>query len=125
MKRMFSELWAPEDAGAGSGGDAGAGTGAGGAGGKGTQGADTGGANPGATGSDGKPVAQQAQRPAADVNAGWEAEKRAFIADLQKERRARQEVERQVTEHKNALEIERRRVGALTGITPKSEQEVN
>lgn len=56
-------------------------------------------------------------------NSGWEAKEKAFIADLQKERRARQEFERQATTHKTELEIERRRVQALTGVNPKNPQD--
>ena len=50
---------------------------------------------------------------------------RGMLADLQKERKARQDYERQATEHKTALEIERRRVQALSGVAPKSAEETD
>ncbi len=57
------------------------------------------------------------------ANSGWEAEKKAFIADLQKERRARQQYEQQATTHKTELELERQRIRALTGATPQSAEQ--
>ena len=66
------------------------------------------------------PVAQ-APVPA---NNGWEAEKKAFIADLQKERRARQEFERQSNTYKTQYETEQKRVRALSGVDPLNPAEV-
>lgn len=43
---------------------------------------------------------------------------KGFIADLQKERRARQTLETQIATHKAELDAERRRVQALAGVTP-------
>lgn len=60
------------------------------------------------------PVAQ-APVPA---NNGWEAEKKAFIADLQKERRARQASEQQSNTYKTQYETEQKRVRALSGVDP-------
>jgi FtsZ-binding cell division protein ZapB len=60
------------------------------------------------------PVAQ-APVPA---NNGWEAEKKAFIADLQKERKARQALETQSNTYKTQYETEQRRVRALSGVDP-------
>ena len=57
------------------------------------------------------------------ANNGWEAEKRAFIADLQKERKARQQYEQQANTHRTELELERKRVQALSGVTPRNAQE--
>lgn len=60
------------------------------------------------------PVAQ----PPVAANNGWEAEKKAFIADLQKERRARQALETQSNTYKTQYETEQRRVRALSGVDP-------
>jgi len=70
-----------------------------------------------------KPAATQPTAPAA-ANSGWETEKRAFIADLQKERKQRQEYERQVASITNERDQERRRVQALAGVNPQSGEEV-
>src|ERR1019366_518029 len=56
---------------------------------------------------------------------GWETEKRAFIADLQKERRQRQDYERQVATYQGELAAEKRRVQALAGVNPQSKDEVD
>ncbi len=53
----------------------------------------------------------------------WDAEKKAFIADLQKERRARQAVEQQANSYKTQYETEQRRVRALSGVEPQNPQE--
>jgi hypothetical protein len=59
------------------------------------------------------------------ANNGWETEKKAFIADLQKERKARQTYEAQVATHKAELTLERNRVLALSGVNPKSQDETD
>ena len=56
---------------------------------------------------------------------GWETEKRAFIADLQKERKQRQDYERQVATYQGELAAEKRRVQALAGVNPQSKDEVD
>lgn len=48
---------------------------------------------------------------------------RGILADLQKERKARQEFERQVQSFKQQLEQQTRRVQVLAGVNPKSEDE--
>lgn len=48
---------------------------------------------------------------------------RGILADLQKERRARQELERQLTTHQADLATERRRIQALVGANPKSAED--
>lgn len=55
---------------------------------------------------------------AVPANNGWEAEKKAFIADLQKERRARQALEQQSNTYKTQYETEQKRVRALSGVDP-------
>ncbi len=57
----------------------------------------------------------------AQANSGWEAEKRGFLADLKKERAARQASEAAVATHQAELAQERRRVQALAGVNPKSD----
>src|SRR5882672_7197667 len=52
-----------------------------------------------------------------------DAQQRGLIADLQKERQARQKLEQQFTALNANLEAERRRVQALAGVTPKSEED--
>ncbi len=66
------------------------------------------------------PTSTQVAVPA---NNGWEAEKRAFIADLQKERKAAQQYRTQAETHRTELDLERRRIQALTGVVPKSAQD--
>lgn len=53
-----------------------------------------------------------------------DAQQRGLIADLQKERQARQKLEQQFTALNANLEAERRRVQALAGVTPKTEEDV-
>src|ERR1035437_7320101 len=69
----------------------------------------------------------QTQRTgAADAQkSGWETEKRAFIADLQKERKQRQDFERQFATSQGELAAEKRRVAALAGVNPQSKDEVD
>lgn len=57
----------------------------------------------------------------------WEEDARTkgAIADLQKERKARQEHERRLAELETNLAEERRRVGALTGLTPPSKEQAD
>src|ERR1035437_5911839 len=74
-----------------------------------------------------KTTESQVQRTgAADAQkSGWETEKRAFIADLQKERKQRQDYERQVATYQGELAAEKRRVQALGGVSPQSKDEVD
>jgi hypothetical protein len=71
---------------------------------------------------DTKVAAPVAQVPV-PANNGWEAEKKAFIADLQKERKARQEYERQSNTYKTQYETEQKRVRALSGVDPLNPEE--
>ena len=71
---------------------------------------------------DPKPSPNPAPAPV-DNTSGWEKEKRAFIADIQKERKARQQAEQAIVTHRAELEAERRRVQALAGVTPRSPQD--
>jgi len=70
-----------------------------------------------------KPSALPTPAPAA-ADSGWESEKRAFIADLQKERKQRQAYEQQVAAITSERDQERRRVQALAGVNPQSGEEV-
>src|ERR1035437_6453377 len=74
-----------------------------------------------------KTTESQVQRTgAADAQkSGWETEKRAFIADLQKERKQRQDFERQFATSQGELAAEKRRVAALAGVNPQSQDEVD
>lgn len=47
-----------------------------------------------------------------------------LIADLQKERKARQELEKQVAAHTAELEARQRRIQVLAGVNPQSDEEV-
>lgn len=60
-----------------------------------------------------------------DPNTGkkWEDERKAFIADLQKERKARQEFERKFQTLEGSLEAERKRVKALAGLDVASDED--
>lgn len=64
-----------------------------------------------------------AQVPVPANNGFGEAEKKAFIADLQKERKARQEYERQANTYKTQYETEQKRVRALSGVDPLNPEE--
>src|SRR5882724_3578411 len=57
----------------------------------------------------------------------WEDDTRTEgqLADLQKERKARQDHERKLAEYETQLTEERRRVAALTGITKPSPEEAD
>lgn len=57
----------------------------------------------------------------------WEDDTRTKgqLADLQKERKARQDHERKIAEYETQLTEERRRVAALTGITKPSQEEAD
>lgn len=105
-------------------GDGGSGGGAGAAG-TGNAGASTGdGAKPAASGS-GTPDAG-AKPVAGGTPAGkFEDDPRfkGVIADLAKERKARQRYEADITATRAQLDAERRRVQALAGVTPRSEQD--
>lgn len=64
----------------------------------------------------------QVAAPGADRKAEDERN-RGILADLQKERRARQEIERQVSQFKNDLAAERRRVQVLAGVNPQTPEQ--
>lgn len=82
----------------------------------GTPGADNGGKPQ--LGADGKPVAKEpAAKPAEDPRI------RGMLADIAKERKARQSAERERDARHAELEQERRRVQALAGVNPKSKDE--
>lgn len=66
---------------------------------------------------------QSSQRPGADQNPGNDDRSRGLIADLQKERQARQRLEQQFHELQGHLDAERRRIQALAGVTPQSPEE--
>jgi hypothetical protein len=78
-----------------------------------------------------KPGSPSPEKPAVtqttattSVNSGWEAEKRGILADIQKERKARQQYEQQVTALTAERDQERRRVQALAGVNPQSADDV-
>lgn len=102
-------LDAPGDGGGGGGDDLG----------DGTPGADNGGKpQSGAKDGDGKPAEKKpAEKPAEDPRL------RGLLADIAKERKARQAVEKERDTHRAELEQERRRVQALAGVNPKSKDE--
>jgi hypothetical protein len=65
------------------------------------------------------------QTPAStQANRGDDSQQRGLIADLQKERQARQRLEQQFAQLQGNLDAERRRVQALAGVNPKSAEEV-
>ena len=81
----------------------------------------------------GAPVVADPVKPAPVVNTGPtpaqkggddDARYKGLIADLQKERKARQAAETAATTHRAEYEAERRRVAALAGIQPKSDEEL-
>lgn len=86
--------------------------------------------NPAPGGQPGGPTPQPSPNPAptpapGDPKPGQPDRREAgVLADLQKERKARQALEQQLATHKAELESERRRVQALAGVNPKSEGEV-
>lgn len=49
---------------------------------------------------------------------------RGLLSDLQRERAARQKLEQQLTQHQTELATERRRIQALAGVNPKSDEDV-
>ncbi len=73
----------------------------------------------------GKPVAKTTSQSGASAGANEEYEKRfkGITADLQKERQARQKFERELAAANERYESERKRVQALAGLEPKSEQD--
>lgn len=107
-------LDAPGDGGAGGG--AGAGAGAGGD-------AGAGGSGSGGSGAvDGK-APNTAGAGGKSTGNPWDAEKRGFISDLQKERQQRQELERRIAAAEAERDTERNRVRALTGVNTPSKDE--
>lgn len=62
-------------------------------------------------------------RPAG--NAADDEQRRGMLADLQKERTARQAAERRATQHEADLATERRRIQALVGANPKSPEDAD
>lgn len=84
----------------------------------GTPGADDNGATN--LGADGKPVVkQESKTPVEDPRI------KGMLADLQKERTARQKYEKEANEHRVSLDAERKRVQALAGLTPKTAEEAD
>ncbi len=66
------------------------------------------------------------QSTASDVSRKAEEERnRGILADLQKERKSRQEWERKAQAHETELALERRRVQALSGVNPRSDEDTN
>jgi hypothetical protein len=64
------------------------------------------------------------QTPAsAQANRGDDSQQRGLIADLQKERQARQRLEQQFQQLQGNLDAERRRVQALAGVTPRTQED--
>ena len=88
------------------------------------------GQNPGSTppaGNTNSPAPADGRPPQAPAPANGgqpdDARQRGILADLQKERRARQELENRVRQHEADLAAERRRVQALAGVTPSSPED--
>ena len=71
------------------------------------------------------PVVTPSPTPApAGPSAGdWEKEKRGLIGETQKERQARQRLEAEVTTLRSQHEQAQKRIQALAGVNPRSEQE--
>jgi hypothetical protein len=69
-----------------------------------------------------KPVVASGTQP--DKSGDYEKRITGITTDLQKERKARQQYEADLKAAKAELEAERKRVKALAGVEPKSEQEV-
>ena len=61
---------------------------------------------------------------APDKNAEWEKQRAGLTADLQKERKARQDYEAKVRQYEADLAAERKRVQALAGVNPKQPAEL-
>lgn len=61
--------------------------------------------------------------PAGNDAGNWEREKRGLIAETQKERQARQKYEQEATAYRSQFEQAQRRIQALAGVNPRSEQE--
>jgi hypothetical protein len=70
---------------------------------------------------EGKKPANASPNPGA--NGDYEKRIAGITADLQKERKARQQYEKDLATERAALEAERKRVQALAGLAPKSEQQ--
>lgn len=70
-----------------------------------------------------QPVVNPAPAPAPQRSVD-DSQQRGLIADLQKERQARQRLEQQIATHQAELATERRRIQALAGVNPQSDQEV-
>lgn len=112
MARMMNELLETPGDGAGGGGATDTPVPAAGAGGAaGATGSAASTAQPGTPAQAGKPVDDDRTR--------------GLIADLQKERKARQAADTAAAQHQRELEIERRRVQALSGVTPQDPDEAN
>lgn len=78
---------------------------------------------------DGKPTEQQNQRPNPDTKPGNKdgepsAKEKGLLTEVQKERAARQKLERQVAELTGTLTAEQKRVKALAGLETKPEAEL-
>ena len=93
----------------------------------------TGEENPGGAGNEGagKPGAADSQnagagKPGAAPDKPAEDPRiKGILADLQKERKSRQELERRVADGDSRYEAERRRVLALAGVNPKSKEDLD
>src|SRR5882672_10968614 len=85
-------------------------------------GAGNSGVKPDSNGSAAKPDPIVTPVSAADQKAADERN-RGILADLQKERKQRQEFERQIASLTGERDTERRRIQALVGANPRSEEE--
>ena len=62
-------------------------------------------------------------RPGAVDTSAWDKERAGFIADLKKEREQRQRIDTERQKYQSELEVERKRVLALSGVTPRRPEE--
>jgi hypothetical protein len=63
------------------------------------------------------------QEPAPAQKSGVDDKQRGLLADLQKERQTRQRLEQQLATHQAELDARQRRIQALAGVNPQSEEE--
>jgi hypothetical protein len=104
--------------------DAGSGGGSGDGNSNGTGAAGTGNTNGAAAGTNGTGTGSSAASGTApDKNAEWEKQRAGLTADLQKERKARQDYEAKIRKYEADLDAERKRVQALVGVTVKQPAE--
>jgi hypothetical protein len=76
-------------------------------------------------GSDSGKAPQSSTQVTAPAQKAEDDRYRGVLADLQKERRQRQDYERQVATYQGELAAEKRRVQALAGVSPQSKDEVD